>query len=265
MAGPPWPCKLVPPPRAPWQLPPGGQLCKRRDCPHYRQNPRDPAPRWHGYCCNACREDRGHTPNCSGGSRQTAAALEEDPDRRRRDRGRWNRPDTRWAPPLSWLYHSDHSARTFQERLRLLPAQGAEELGPGWGVRWQVLDELSTTEQREVVIHARSCDWEPDMPWIDLEPCDLAGARREKRLTGFDVPCLISLMRSPDIVRVLVAAAHEVEKEDASDFCFRCRGGTHRSVGCAVLLLLLVYPGARVAPHTPRTQGCARSTGWRLA
>ena len=60
---------------------------------------------------------------------------------------------------------------------------------------------------------------------------------------------------------ILLEALLQVEERNCVEFAFACRSGTHRSVGCAVLLVALVYTNAEIVLTTPRTCRDARKYG----
>jgi len=80
-------------------------------------------------------------------------------------------------------------------------------------------------------------------------------------VTGVDTVVQAKLVTQTATARALIDACHRIETEELSDFAFVCEHGTHRSVGCALLLAMLVYNGAEVVFSTRRTRLAALSAG----
>ena len=154
---------------------------------------------------------------------------------------------------------------TIKEKLRFFAGLANPPLGtvPGqWGVLDRVRDNLRTGPLN---VHAWNGSWTPNMAHINLEDRGLDGQGvRDPRATGFSVGVLVNLLRCPGTIQVIQDAVILIEgsRPMLDAFAFQCPGGTHRSVGCAVLLVLMVYTDGRVIPHTPRTQKAARDAGW---
>ena len=83
------------------------------------------------------------------------------------------------------------------------------------------------------------------------------------QITGLDVGVQETLIRQKTVAECILKAILAIEAHDCREFAFVCRGGTHRSVGCACLLLMLAYPAGRLVLTTPRTQQDARDKGLR--
>ena len=83
------------------------------------------------------------------------------------------------------------------------------------------------------------------------------------QITGLDVGVQETLIRQKTVAECILKAILAIEAHDCREFAFVCRGGTHRSVGCACLLLMLAYPAGRLVLTTPRTQRDARDKGLR--
>ena len=116
--------------------------------------------------------------------------------------------------------------------------------------------------RRSLIIHAyRSASPLPrDMHYIDVDSgfhCTAFGAGDLSQMTGIDFRVLAKLLTQQPIAMALKLAFYMIEMQQLSELAFLCGGGTHRSVGCAVLTVLLFYPNARLMFHTSRTRSDA--------
>ena len=77
---------------------------------------------------------------------------------------------------------------------------------------------------------------------------------RLKEVTGVDERVQAVVANQEITAHCLLAAMNRIEKEPLQQFSFVCRGATHRSVACCMLLAALAYPNASVHMTTRRTQ-----------
>ena len=77
---------------------------------------------------------------------------------------------------------------------------------------------------------------------------------RCSQITGIDFIVQAYLLTQLATVQVLRKALHRIELRGATSISFACDQGTHRSVGCAVLLATLFFPKAEIHFCTPRTE-----------
>ena len=174
-----------------------------------------------------------------------------------------------WCPPASWTTRRDGEWRTPREILDWIGETHLQSAAAFDDPVWFALQVFHpATSLREITVHAYNADTIPTMPWQDLELRDLRGVPlmedRHRRTTGFDTEVLCELLQWPDTARVLADAAVDIVARGLPAYAFRCQGGTHRSVGCAVLLVLLAFPRAVLCPHTNNTIAAADAAGWTL-
>jgi hypothetical protein len=80
-------------------------------------------------------------------------------------------------------------------------------------------------------------------------------------VTGVDFivqAVLIGQVLTPSI---LLETCRNIQRNDLQDFTFVCHGATHRSVGMAFLLSMIVYPNSRIHLSTHRTLLAAHTRG----
>ena len=87
------------------------------------------------------------------------------------------------------------------------------------------------------------------------------GAYNMEEVTGIDWIVQTVLVRQPVTAAVILDACRFIELQDRQTFAFVCKGATHRSCCCAVLLASLVYRCARIVFSTGRTKEAARQRG----
>ena len=73
-------------------------------------------------------------------------------------------------------------------------------------------------------------------------------------LCGVDFCVQAVLVMQEVTIDVLLAAMEMVERDNLRDLAICCKGATHRSVGCLILLAAMVYPNAEIVLTTKRTQ-----------
>ena len=83
-----------------------------------------------------------------------------------------------------------------------------------------------------------------------------------REVTGVDFCVQGRLVMQPQVILALRTAASRIIREwRICTFAFACHGGTHRSVGCCLLLASLVFPRACIRLTSPRTRQSAASQG----
>ena len=80
-------------------------------------------------------------------------------------------------------------------------------------------------------------------------------------VTGLHFAVHLCLIKQATVAESILDAILAIEYKDLRDFAFYCHGGTHRSVGCACLLLMMVYPQGKLVLTTERTQRDASAYG----
>ena len=159
----------------------------------------------------------------------------------------------------------------------------AEQLPSGWDrveVLVRVMQNLNRLHEREINIYAYAQHAAPLYHETLSGAC--AGQRRHlhgtnlihlgvdgknraayhlQDVTGLDFRVQSRLIQQTTVACSIVDAILTIEDNDCNDFAFICHGGTHRSVGCACLLLTLAYPRGKLLLTTQRTQKDAISKG----
>ena len=80
-------------------------------------------------------------------------------------------------------------------------------------------------------------------------------------VTGVDFIVQAVLIGQQLTPSILLEACHNIQQNDLQSFTFVCHGATHRSVGMAFLLSMIVYPNSRIRLSTNRTQLAAVKRG----
>ena len=80
-------------------------------------------------------------------------------------------------------------------------------------------------------------------------------------VTGIDFEVQAVLVVQKATALALLDVCRQVEASDSRHFVFVCHGGTHRSVGCSILLATLVYQKAVTVFTTNRTRRAAFEKG----
>ena len=73
------------------------------------------------------------------------------------------------------------------------------------------------------------------------------------RATGLNFFVQATVVAQRVAAEILLEAFGMIEDRDLFEFAFACHGATHRSVACAVLLTMMVYPDAQICLTTRRT------------
>ncbi len=74
-----------------------------------------------------------------------------------------------------------------------------------------------------------------------------------------DIEVLRELVSQKVAAEIIMDAVFTIEKQGLQHYVFKCHGGTHRSVACAVLLITLVYTSATLTLTTKRTRDDAKN------
>ena len=256
-------------------VPPAQPVCARVGCSFAHLN----GQRHHGYCCSACkRGDPVHTRNCTG-YKQAVTQLQS---------AHAHVPDaTMLAPtqnsavitdvtsrlhgleaiylPSTWRLGEDDDMLTHLEwyarRFGLDMEAGAMEA-------WKMLEDQPRRQRktRPLRLYAFAQDsTPPGVAMINVHDRGL-NARcnhlyRMQEVTGLDFRVQAVLITQQETACVLLDACRLIEVHGLNDFCFVCQGGTHRSVGCCVLLAALIYQNTEVILTTSRTRNAAVELG----
>ena len=112
--------------------------------------------------------------------------------------------------------------------------------------------------------HAVAHSFRPHgLQYIDVDtviPVTAHCAGNLRELTGCDFVVMATLASQQGTALALRLAMLEIETQGLKDLVFTCRHGIHRSVGCACLLVMLFFPGAKLVFHTNH----ARQAAWSM-
>ena len=143
------------------------------------------------------------------------------------------------------------------------------QLKPGAQALWEQLTckSLSTVRtRRELLLYAYKQDTVPDgfqnasmSVNVDIKGLDARASSMYALgdVTGLDFEVQAVLLTQACTAQALLAACAAIEAHDRYEFAFVCRGATHRSVACCVLLAAIIYPDATVVLTTARTRTAA--------
>ena len=137
----------------------------------------------------------------------------------------------------------------------------------------RALDLIHVRRERQLFLHAL-----PENKFLQIAPDGLSHGSlnventdgRSKRyelraVTGTYWEVQARLLEQPETFENILRAASDIEHENREAFYFRCRRGTHRSVGHAALLHLVLYHQAKLVFHTSRTMTEAENPGGQNA
>ena len=255
-------------------------LCKRYGCPHRHLT----SPRSHGYCCNACREQSQgkwwlptvHTKSCSGRP-VSADASSYEPDGSGWGITGREIPCT-GRPASAYAFEIPH----YWQCATSIPVEDIEwymtrfGLDLPWGSFFAWVDLGNARQHRPLTIYAVAVDDGFPVPVhnfnVDLRELTAQSELYDyQSVTGIDFIVQAVLLSQSDTTQVLKDAYDTIEGlipgfkgHKLTKFGFACHDGTHKSVGCALLLGLLLYPNADIVFSTWRTcqaadrQGMAR-------
>lgn len=80
-------------------------------------------------------------------------------------------------------------------------------------------------------------------------------------VTGIDFEVQAVLVTQRVAIEILSTAWIDIHDNDLQEYAFICDHGTHRSVGCCMLLASIAFPSAEICLSTPRTQRAATTRG----
>jgi hypothetical protein len=250
-----------------------GGVCARPGCRYDHKQ----GPRRHGFCCSACRRgDPYHTANCWGqgrmvclaGAAAAAATLDSSlpaVPTRQLDLRQRARHSQMVRLPVAWKRGTNEPLAYvlwFMHRYGL-------QLKPGAQALWEQLTckSLSTVRtRRELLLYAFKQDTVPDgfqnasmSVNVDIKGLDARASSMYALgdVTGLDFEVQAVLLTQACTAEALLAACAAIEAHDRYEFAFVCRGATHRSVACCVLLAAIIYPDATVVLTTARTRTAA--------
>ena len=183
--------------------------------------------------------------------------------------------------PSTWRLGENDDMRTHLEwyvsRFGLQMEAGAMEA-------WEMLAEASRHYQKTRLLRLYAFAQDSAPPGVAMVNVHDRGLNARcnrmycmQEVTGLDFRVQAVLIAQKETASVLLDACRLIEAqssgEDAwwrrrhsrpADFCFVCLGGTHRSVGCCVLLAALIYQNAEVILTTRRTLEAAWKCGVAL-
>lgn len=255
--------------------------CCRTGCPfHHRRHPDGVNPR-HGYCCNACRLEEGHTQNCTGygeecvsatHKRQRGATLTAVP------RATQRRPTQMFSQsaftiPDHWACSDDPDGiDQHLDWYDMHTRASGMVISPPAREAWRHLDSklAHVNQMRPLIIHVLAETSSSPLKdkvgaCINLHTRGLNAHARSLynswEVTGIDFDVQAVLVSQPKTAVALYDAVRFIEIQDLEVFAFVCSHATHRSCGCAILLASLVYKRARIVFTTDRTKKAARARG----
>ena len=227
--------------------------CRRRDCPYEHLD----GPRRHGFCCNACRYNEGkHTSNCTGYAMY--ATTHSIPRTQRPMQGPVGfRIPANWRSGLTVL----DQINWYMSRFGVAMPRETYEY---WRT-FQPLTNLPVNRERELVIHVRKEDNPGPGPNINFARLGLNAHRpslyNSREVSGIYFEVQAVLLSQIACVYGLTAAVQHIEIGELAEVTFVCTHATHRSVGMACLLAILIYNDATIMFSTQRTQDDARHFG----
>ena len=130
---------------------------------------------------------------------------------------------------------------------------------------FQPLANLPVNWQRELVIHVRPENNPGPGPNINFARLGLNAHRpslyNSREVSGIYFEVQAVLLSQIACVYGLTAAVQQIEIGELAEVTFVCTHATHRSVGMACLLAILIYNNATIMFSTNRTQADARRFG----
>ena len=236
-------------------------LCIRKGCLHAHVA----GPRRHGYCCNACKNgDPFHTHNCTGYVQQA-----EPPARGLGNTITTSNRETEAAVrlPPAWVVNT-WSQADVMTHLKWYALRFGLDWESGALEAWEALalETRCCGRNRPLRLLAYAQDSAPQrLMQINVAErgltavCDRLHDMRD--VTGLDFSVQAMLVMQKETAIILLDACRLIEMHGLAEFCFACHGGTHRSVGCCVLLAALVYQNADIILTTLRTRQAAQKRG----
>lgn len=113
--------------------------------------------------------------------------------------------------------------------------------------------------------HSHHIEWDDGIHLLAAPYRSIEGFSRHynlREVTGVDFCVQGRLVMQHKVVFVLWTAVQKIIRDPhIRTFAFACLGGTHRSVGCCLLLASLVFPRARICLTSDRTRRSAMSGG----
>ena len=237
----------------------------------------------HGYCCNACKDGRGHTNNCTGHrdpwrdppTTGLVVAQNTGPNRAPTRLGAFYHPWPSPGPtsPEALSEHVYWFGRNYGTHMGTDATDSWHRLIQDWQTAWN--PRHTQEPPLPVTVYALSRDrWTHSSarvacPSVDVHALGLDGNGQGysmRDVTGFDFRVqgrLVQQALFPDILRqAMLAITRDWDSGRASHYAFVCSHGTHRSVGCAVLTAQLLCPSATIVVGTPRTHDAAAQAGF---
>jgi hypothetical protein len=228
------------------------------------------------FCCNACRRGEPmHTDNCTGARQMVeggtsvavplALARLPQPGFTNISRG--------IQVPRAWLCSNLHDYIAWY--ITRFHIHVSLPVAMQWGaLAAYALDELrdNTPPQQNVmrdraltIYVLKESEVGRDNPsQINVNTRGLDGRSSLYELhdvTGVDFIVQAVLIGQQLTPSILLEACQNIQQNDLQSFTFVCHGATHRSVGMAFLLSMIVYPNSRIRLSTNRTQLAAVKRG----
>lgn len=100
-------------------------------------------------------------------------------------------------------------------------------------------------------------DWNYAGYVIDCSCLDARGCGNVKWLTGIDASVQRAVLANKSTPLLLARTASTIECDNLTRVGLECRGGVHRSVSLAILLMKFVYPNAVFYPSSDRVRTAA--------
>ena len=124
--------------------------------------------------------------------------------------------------------------------------------------------QCDTVQRNIQLIAVTSQEFQRTMKWDEAIEVDALWHPTNWRAadTGLKYCVQNCLMMQTAVIDALWdAAARIIEDKGIARFAFVCQTATHRSVGCCLLLAILVFPRAHIVLTTPNTQEAAIDCG----
>ena len=244
--------------------------CRRESCPFHHTRHEFSAKYRH--CCNACAAgEPTHTNNCSGaGQRVVGVAAAATPHA-----AAGVATETRYGVQVPRHWWAGNSCDSIRKFLRWY--MGKFDFTLNCEVAWLWADLEADLRLQQSMMHRRPLkiyvekednvarDSLNNLSQINVHKRGLDGHWRGRyymqERTGLDFDVQAYLLSQHKTPAILLEACQNIEAGDMKEFTFVCRGATHRSVGMACLLSMIIYPCAVIHLSTPRTINAARDKG----
>ena len=242
--------------------------CARRECTHRHL--------WKSldefaYCCNACKHNEAwHTRNCTGAGQRVQPAAGEPAVGELKGGPIVSRAVAAcyrsWFLPWKWT----RGARPVLETVTSWYSQYWHQvLLPEAIAMWKTFASVVSAQtehdmlERKLRLYAFAADQVPaDLESVNVHKAGVDGYSplyHLRNVSGIDYCVQGRLAMQENAISALCQAVEKIIGNDLSEFAFVCEHGTHRSVGCMMLLATLAFQRAKIVPTTIRTREAA---GW---